>query len=359
MSRQCTQDANSATRTVHHGRVAGFTLIELMVAMLLGLVVIGGVTSVFLANQQVYRTNAALGEVQDNTRVSFELLAQNIRQAGLLGCSNNGQVANVLADGPNNSGTDWWANWNNALQGFGSGTGANPALTVGTTAGQQVAGTDSLMLLNAADGGLSVSSNDPVGYTFTLNGTDSNFAANKIMIVCDPDHATLFRASSYTTSGASPVVGYAQTSGGGGATLNCSAGLGYPTVCTPAGTSYTFNPNAMIAPMAAGVWYVGYNPGGTTSLYLDNVDTTTGTATPQEMVRGVTAMAITYHVSGKPNFVTASGVSSWSSVDAVQVKLTMQSTSARVATNSSSGAVAAAPLQRSYTVTATVRNRVQ
>ena len=34
------------------GSARGFTLIELMVAMLLGLIVIGGVMSVFLAGQQ-------------------------------------------------------------------------------------------------------------------------------------------------------------------------------------------------------------------------------------------------------------------------------------------------------------------
>lgn len=340
--------------------IVGFTLIELMVAMLLGLIVIGGVTSVFLANQQVYRTNAALGEVQDNTRTSFELLAQNIREAGLLGCSNNGQVANVLSDGPSAGGTDWWANWNNALQGFGAGTSSNPALTVGTSSTQQVAGTDSLMLLSAEGGGLSVSSDDTAGQTLTLNGTSSDFAANKIMIVCDPAQATLFRANTYDVSGSSPVMGYAQTAGG--KTINCSSGLGYPTVCTAGGTAYTYGANAMIAPLSAGVWYVGYNPvgGGSTSLYLDSVDTATGTSTPQEMVRGVTAMNITYHMANTAAFVAASKVTSWSSVDAVQIKLTMQSTNARVATNSSAGdATATAPLQRSYTVTATLRNRVK
>ena len=357
MSPRSTKAARFAPRANRSGSIAGFTLIELMVAMLLGLIVIGGVTSVFLANQQVYRTNAALSEVQDNTRMSFELLAQNIREAGLTGCSNNGQVANVLADGPSNGGTDWWANWNNALRGYDSSTVANPALTVGTASGQQLTGTDSLMLLNAADNGSSISGNDTTGYTFTLNGSNGDFAAKKIMIVCDPGQATLFRASSYDTSGTSPVVGYALASGSN--TVNCSTGLGYPTVCTAAGTAYAYGANAMIAPIQAGVWYVGHNPVGGTSLYLSSIDTDTGTATAQEMVRDVTAMNITYHMVNQPNFVAASKVTSWGSVDAVQVKLAMQSSNAHVATSSSSGGSAAAPIQRSYTVTATVRNRVK
>ena len=40
---------------------AGFTLVELMIALVLGLVVVAGVGSVFLANQNAYRTNVALG----------------------------------------------------------------------------------------------------------------------------------------------------------------------------------------------------------------------------------------------------------------------------------------------------------
>ncbi len=333
--------------------VAGFTLIELMVAMLLGLIVIGGITSVFLANQQVYRTNAALGDVQDNTRMSFEMLAQNIREAGLLGCGNDGQVANVLLDSPNNGGTHWWANWGNALVGYGAGTAANPALA---TVGNQVAGTDSLMILSAADGGLSVNTQTTSTATFTLNalnGTGTDLAAKKIMIVCDPWQATIFQASSYT-AGTNPVIGFALTT-------NCSTGLGYPTVCTAGGNAYTYAANSPIATLAAGAWYIGSNPAGTTpttSLYLATVDTTSGVVTAQEMVRGVTAMKIMYNMVNQTDFVAASAVTSWSSVDAVQVNLTVQQSSGpNAGTYGTNGAATA--IQRSYIVTSTVRNRVQ
>jgi len=236
--------------------VAGFTIIELMVAMLLGLIVIAGVISVFLANQQVYRTNAALGDVQDNTRMSFEMLAQNIREAGLLGCSNNGQVANLLPEGPNgpsyNAVTDWWTNWSNALVGYGAGTStANPALTVGTAIGNQVSGTDSLMILSAADVGLSVNTQTTSATTFTLNGTSTDLAANQIMIVCDPWLATIFRASSYT-AGANPVIGY-------GSPANFSTNLSYGYALPVGVSNYTYVANAPIATLAAGVWYIGYN----------------------------------------------------------------------------------------------------
>lgn len=338
--------------------VAGFTIIELMVSMLLGLIVIAGVSSVFLANQQVYRTNAALGDVQSNTRMSFEMLAQNIRQAGLLGCTSNGQIANVLVEGPYNGGTKWWADWKNALVGYNASTTANPALTVGTAAGNQVSGTDSLMILSATDIGLSVNAQDTAGTKFTLNGTNNDLALNKVMIVCDPWQTTIFRASSYTANATKPVIGYAVV----GSNTNCSTGLGYPTVCTAGGNAYAFAANSPIATLTAGVWYVGYNGVGTgTSLYYASVDTTTGNVTPQEMVRGVAVMKIAYNMLNKTNFVTADLVTNWSQVAAVQVNLTLQQTSgpnAGTYTGSGSSAAAAA-IQRSYIVTSTVRNRVQ
>src|SRR5690554_7701360 len=68
--------------TVQHGKTAGFTLVELMIALVLGLLVIAGVGSVFLANQNAYRTNVALGEAQESARISFEFLARDIRSAG-------------------------------------------------------------------------------------------------------------------------------------------------------------------------------------------------------------------------------------------------------------------------------------
>lgn len=334
-------------RSPRLGRICrGFTLIELMIAMLLGLVVIAGVTSVFLANQRIYRTNGALGDVQDSSRIAFELMASDIRTAGLTGCTNNGQVGNILSDGPGAGGADWWANWGNALHGYNSSTGADPAIA-GAASPNQVAGTDSLMLLEAAPSGMTIASNDPSAATFTLNSidTDSAPAAGDIMIVCDPDHSVLFRATTFDNS--SKSIGYSTK----GALSNCTIGLGYPTVCTSAGTAYTFGANAPVSKLVASDWYIGTNPLGGNSLYQITVNTSTGAATAQEMVRNVTKMDITYHQSPQPSFVTADHVNDWGAVDAVDIEYTVESTDARAGTD-------AKPITRSFITTTTVRNRV-
>lgn len=332
----------------------GFTLVELMVSLVLGLIVIGGVVSVFLSNQQSYRTNQALGEVQDNSRIAFELMARDIRDAGLTGCGNTGRVANVLKDGPIAGGTDWYANWGNAIIGFDAGT-ADPAITAGMPA--RVAGTDSFELIGADGSGLSITKHNATAATFFINAPTTNIQAGDIIIVCDPDHAVITQVTNYNSATVSMVHNT-----GTGNPGNCSKGLGYPTTCTTNGNGYTFGPNSQIAQLNATDWYVGTNPTGGASLYRISLDNQGGTPTPtaKEMVRNVTGMRVAYHVTTQnptvsaPTYVTAATVTAannWANVDAVQVTLTLQSEDQRAGTN-------VQPIQRTFTATTTLRNRV-
>lgn len=69
-------------------RSAGFGLIELMIAMVLGLLVLGAALAVFLSNQNTYRANEGLNRMQESARVAFELMSRDIRAAGGSACSN-------------------------------------------------------------------------------------------------------------------------------------------------------------------------------------------------------------------------------------------------------------------------------
>lgn len=322
---------------LRNARVRGFTLVELMVAMLLGLVVIAGVGSVFLSNQRVYRTNRALSDVQDSSRVAFELLARDIRNAGLTACSNSGRVSNVLNAGPNNGGTAWWANWNNAVHGY---AGNDSDVAAGTGEGDRVASTPSVQLIGGDESSFSVATHDPTTALFTLNESSADLNANGVYIVCDFDHAAIFKASAFNNG--------AKTLAHGTAGDNCSAGLGFPTVCSGTANSYTFGANALVTQLNAADWYVGKNPVNGTSLY--RLARSGNAFIRAEMVRGVTSMAITYHQSGlATQFVTADNVSNWALVSAVRITLRVQG---------SEGGPNASTVDRSFATTTTVRNRV-
>ena len=61
---------------------AGFSLIELMITMLIGLFMIGGIISVFISSSQNYRVQRALSEVQDKGRFAIQKLREDIQNAG-------------------------------------------------------------------------------------------------------------------------------------------------------------------------------------------------------------------------------------------------------------------------------------
>ena len=73
---------------VAHPRPRGFGLIELMIAMALGLLVLGAAIAVFQSNQRTFNANEGQNRIQEGARVAYELMSNDIRAAGGSACSN-------------------------------------------------------------------------------------------------------------------------------------------------------------------------------------------------------------------------------------------------------------------------------
>jgi len=58
----------------------GFTLIELMIALVLGLLIIGATTTVFLSNQQTSRVKTELGNAQEAFRFASQTIMRVVQQ---------------------------------------------------------------------------------------------------------------------------------------------------------------------------------------------------------------------------------------------------------------------------------------
>jgi type IV pilus assembly protein PilW len=327
-----------------HADASGFTLIELMIAMLLGLIVVAGVVSVFLATQRSYRTNEALGDVQDSSRIAFELMAHDIRDASLTGCTNNGKIGNILKNGPVAGGTMWWAKWANAIHGYRAVLDPAPTALVPKTVG-----TDSLMLLGTEDLGLTINVNVDATHFTTNATTAATLQAGDIAVVCDPVQATIFQVTSV-------LANSVEHAGSGSSPGNCSQGLDYRTVCTAAGNAYNYGPNAQVARLTAVDWYLGTNPDGGSSLYRVSLASGGSLGPAMEMVRNVSRMILTYHQAPTAGFVPSDSatpsVTNWAAVDAVEVTLTVASTDTYAGTNGLA-------ISRSFTATTTLRNRVK
>ena len=68
-------------------RQSGVTLVELLIAMLIGSFLVGGVLQVFAGARQTYRVHDATSRMQESGRMALEVLARDIRMADFWGCS--------------------------------------------------------------------------------------------------------------------------------------------------------------------------------------------------------------------------------------------------------------------------------
>lgn len=109
-------------------RVQGFTLVEVMIAMAIGLVVIGGVSAVMVSSSSIYRASSNRARVQENSRFALSAMQEDVRMAGYMGCFNINMYPNRytnLADGGAGFENDYRA----LIAGYeSSGSGWTPGL---------------------------------------------------------------------------------------------------------------------------------------------------------------------------------------------------------------------------------------
>jgi type IV pilus assembly protein PilW len=78
---------------------AGFTLVELMVALAVSGIVMAAVTTAFLSQHNVYLTQGQVVEMQENARVAMNMLEMDLRSAGYDPKNRGG--AGIIAPGAN------------------------------------------------------------------------------------------------------------------------------------------------------------------------------------------------------------------------------------------------------------------
>jgi len=65
----------------------GFSLVEVLIALALGMLVISAALGIFSANRKISGTTRALGQLQENERLTFSLLGADLRRAGDYPCA--------------------------------------------------------------------------------------------------------------------------------------------------------------------------------------------------------------------------------------------------------------------------------
>lgn len=304
----------------------GVTIVELMVALTLSVILLGGVYTVYISSKQSYKIQEGLSRVQENARFAMDFMTQDIRTAGLIGCdSKSGQIAvNNIVD-PNAVGLDvdlvTFGNGADGLEGFEQATISQADLTkLGLTASEIIAGTDLFQVKSLTNADCQVIEKNGGGKTASTANLKvqqvCEVAQDEIVLVSDCKNADLFSVTNVVTGqGQDRTIAH-------GSNRNTTPKLG--TV---------YGPDAEIFRFQNIVYYIGTGASGEQALMRKRL--VLGVQQTEEIVDGVQDMQIQYGIDTDNDAVANRYVNAddglingdFSRVMSLRIALLMRSTS--------------------------------
>jgi len=338
-------------------RVAGFSLIELMISLALGSVVTMGVVQLFVANAETHRLLQGQSRMQESARFALDFIGRDVRKAGYRGCfSSNDNLHTTLlsmASVPyeydiRNGITGFEATgeseWTPAITNVlpytsASGTDTNVfslaaddyGIGNGINLDKIVSGTDIVTLrnLSSVERRIAAPLNTPlIDPVININIGWNEFRKDQLVMIHDCAQATIFRVTSMTPNLAGAASAAVQ-----------DLAIGHRTVDTDATANNSpqlnrgrvFQVDAAISAIDSNTYYiqpgVGLNSRGQHPLSLWKK---TSLEAPVELIEGVEDLQLLYgedtDEDGVPNqYVAAHFVSDWSAVITVRVTIVVNS----------------------------------
>lgn len=295
----------------------GFGLIELMIAMTIGLILLGGIGYVFMGSKQTFRTQDDFSRIQESVRYALETVGVDVRMAGYAGCVNLAAIntaspisVGVIANNPPAVGIG------DALRGYVGAAWAAP----GAAPANWVAGTGVLHIIRASEAGVTLTGNlTPTNANVQITGNPYNFVAGEPLLVSNCETADLFRATT--------------VSGGGTVTIAHSN-----TMNTANFTVNQYQNGAEIFRVVSTTYFIATNLAGNPALYRRPEG---GIA--EELVENVEDLVMRFGVDDGSNggtandfivdsYVAPGGVADWRQVVTARVSMVFRSNSDFVAT---------------------------
>lgn len=304
----------------------GLSLVELMVAMLLGLVLMAGVLQVFLASKRTYTYQTALSRVQENGRIAQEFFSRDIRMAGYTGCASGsyGALTNTL-----NQSTSVNYDFSTGVQGYDVGSSAPsdlsaislsplPNTDVLVLRGPVGSGVKVVKTNNSAQMFVDVTSTEP-GACADSSARISGLCRDDILMASDCTKARVFQATGLTVASGEINITHA-ASGSPGNAVASWGGASAPE-------SERFGTDAEIIKISTVYYFIGTGASGQPALFQRIVP-----GSSEEILEGVENMQILYgrDTNGDKvpdSYATATTIgTNWSQVVSVRVQLLVRST---------------------------------
>lgn len=269
----------------------GFTLVELMVGLAVGLVVSVIAISVFVSSRTLHSVNTSSNRMGENSRLAFDLLHRDLRSAGFQSCA---QRTSAPPDSTLNAGNGGFLNsGTSGVQGHrGTGVGFAPALTAalaGIVVNPPDPRSDIVSIRVPVDLlslGLSASMAAASGVPNVGANTPGNTIVNgDIVLIANCKRSTMFQvteANPATTGSLAHAVGGALQPGNSTTNLQQIYNRSDSAVYRLQTRHYYVAPSAL-------------RP-GTNSLWRFIVPSPAGATNPEEMAAGIDRMVVTYGV---------------------------------------------------------------
>ena len=313
-------------------RQKGFSLVELMIALVLGLVLSAGVYQVFTNSTQTYQLSDSLSNLQENLRFAVGRLQYETRMAGHKGCLIGEPFNNLdTAAGDPVYGrlpvTGWEADATDIGDAYTNDdfTLANTSLTqatVGTAlpadlAGTVLPGSDVLLVNNATRANVALTGHPGANANTIVSDGNTGIPAGKIIMAVTSDctGGDIFQKTNAATS-ASLTKGSGQSPGNQTPVNN--------------GFNATYDNNASIYEFTSTAYYIGRRDANAPpSLYMHRLDAG-DPFNAVELVEGVENMQVLYGLTNPGgdtviNYVSADNVNNWANVASVRIGLLLRS----------------------------------
>ena len=320
-------------------QMAGLSIVELLVAMVLGLSLTVGVLEIYTGNDATERSREANARIQENGRFALSYLNQELNSAGYLGCQSNqddGNTNNILDTPPAHFQPEvglqgWESNGTDPGDVFNS---LDAVATVSSTNGswltsggnvmptlQVVPGSDIIRTWNTSPEIGSVNSITP-GANPVINISDIDIVAGDILVLNDCEHVDWVQACAVAT--------------GAGSTLNVTLSTG----CNPgniANPPVTVNVGAEVMKLEGTVLYVGKrnnNAANPPALFRARLGTTASPTVIEELIEGIESIQFVYGINTDEDsrntvdtYLPADQIpaTDWGRVVSVQASLLLQS----------------------------------
>ncbi len=312
----------------------GLTLIELMIAMALGMILIAAISTVYLSSRQTFRTNDNLSRVQESMRVGFETISREARQAAFLGCAGQEAIFNNTLSTP----TALLSDFATPIFGYEATTAKGWNLTLDAAITSPLNGRDILVVRSIDEGGGPITSHPAANAAISIPGL-SRVAVGDVLLATNCRSATVFKATGVSTAAGVDTIAH-------GSNL------------------YASFIDGELRRISTKVFYIRNNPNGLPSLFLLNgADGST-----VELIEGVDDMQIVYGVDNNgdlaaDDYAKADAVQSaslWNKVVSINLTLTHISPEDSVAITAQSDATGEAQnrrLRKQISTTISLRNR--